>query len=183
MLREVCGRGWEHVVYFSSRTKQRKDKQQWVFKHPKRSVLLLTRALGYNSAKKVKEEIQQGDSYISSKKTSDVEIPQTRVFDTGKMGFKKGYILAQRFVKDDKSVSDVRSKLKQEQLNHLVDIYDVSPQNIMSNRGKLYWVDPSHGYHRIFDRFGGAYYFYLACKAKVFQVVTSFKHIISRKKS
>lgn len=164
MSREKIAEGWEHEVFLSK-------KPGWVLKRPKKSILRVNSALGYGTAK-IREEISEGQSIAYGSEI--MSVPETRVFDTKKIFRygKEGYIIVQRYVPEDGSISGLRDKLFSEGKKFLVDQYEVDSRNFGSNQGSVYWYDPSHGYHRILDRFPIiSYKVFIPLKARLVRLI------------
>lgn len=139
MEREFIGQGREHEVYASRIP-------GWVLKKP-RPTLLISNLAGYG-VDKVREELEETKQAVSSSKI--LRVPETRVFR-----FRRGYVIAQKFIKEDQSVGDIGKSLDQEGQKLMSDRYYLTPHNFMTNQGRIYFVDYSYGISsRVLQRLG-----------------------------
>ena len=149
MERTMVGRGWEHKVMLPNNETLR---QNWVFKRPQLLTVLILYMTG--GTDQLRREHQEAQTLIAH--ANIVALPESRIFDTTTLGHKKkGYIIAQRRVHEDHSIYDIKKTLKGTGQDLLADIFDVQPDNFMSQGGTIYWIDPSHAYHRLLNRILG----------------------------
>ncbi len=149
MERIMVGRGWEHKVVLLKNEKLRRN---WVLKKPHLLTILILRMTG--DMDQVRREHQDAQTLIAH--TNVVKLPESRIFDTMALGLKnRGYIIVQRRLQEDHSVAAIKKTLKNAGQDLLADIFDVQPENFISQGGTIYWIDPSHAYHRLLNRILG----------------------------
>ena len=141
----MVGRGWEHKVMLP---KNEILRQNWVLKKPHLLTVLILRITG--GVDQLQKEYQEAQILITQ--TNIVNLPESRIFDVLILGFKKsGYIIAQRRLQEDHGIAAIKKTLESAGQDLLADIFDVQPENFVSQGGIIYWVDPSHAYHRLLN--------------------------------
>lgn len=101
---------------------------------------------GRNQADVLREELAEARALVSG---TSVRIPRTIIL-SGKerniLGMHtKPYVMGQRYVEEDETVSNIQSHLAEQGLDTLVEEYRHEPRNFISNNGTVYWVDPTKG--------------------------------------
>lgn len=137
--RQIVGRGCEHTVYRS----QHKD---WVLKTPRWSVLLCGIILDKIPSQIIAGEFKKARELSQN---TGVIFPETRVFPFG-----KGYVVVQKYIQEDYSVSDPEECLLKTGNEDMINAYEIKPDNFIAHEGRLYWVDPTFGFTRIPDETG-----------------------------
>lgn len=173
--RQIVGKGCEHTVYKS----QHKD---WVLKTPRWSVLLCGIILDKMPSQIIAGEFKKAQQVS---KDTGVIFPETRVFPFG-----NGYIVAQKYIQEDHTVSDPEEYLLKTGNEDVINAYEIKPDNFIAHEGRLYWVDPTFGFTRIPHETGiisqrecnrlklGA----LRLKEKVFSPKTQLRSLVYNKK-
>ncbi len=141
MERERIGGGWEHEVYKSRR-------EGWVLKRPKLPVILVNNLMRFD-ARDVRDDLRQAQAVVGE--TSFVDIPTSRIFEFNGsfLGVNySSYIIVQRYVKEDGSVTDIENQLRTSGQEYLANRYTIMNENFVSNMGKLFLVDFTRTYKR-----------------------------------
>lgn len=134
--RKLIGSGTEHKVYESFN-------DGWVLKIPSDlNILSINIFLGFRY-RKLKEEIEFNERECAS---CGILTPETRIF-----AFGRGYVMAQRRVDEDFSLSrfEVGEEIKKGGNTFLIDTFKIRPENFLSNQGNIYLVDLTCGLTRI----------------------------------
>lgn len=138
MERELIGQGSEHYVL-------RKSNSRFVVKLPTEIGLMSLRLNG-RGIEALDNEREFWENMIAD---SPVRIPTTRVFKR-----QKDYVMGQRFVEEDSSVDNIEEYLKSLGLDLLAKRYYLNPDNFRSNRGVIYYLDPTKSMtYRLIERF------------------------------
>lgn len=134
MEREYVGRGGEHKVF------RMKKLRNYVIKTPTIFNLWFLKTFGL-SAEIIKKEYAEGEALTEN---TGIRVPFSivRLRENGRR-----YSITQQYIKEDHSIDDVRAYIQSRNLPHVLDRYDLSPQNFITNDGIVYWVDPSKGAH------------------------------------
>lgn len=132
MEKILIGQGWEHRVY------RLPQYPEWVFKVPTKQQRLFL-ALFLFDAKIIEQEYREAEHILDN---SRVKIPQSTFFYYRD---KHKYLIKQQFIQEDDSISDPRQFMIDNHLHHLIEHYDRSSLNFLSNQEFLYWVDPTLG--------------------------------------
>ena len=137
--REVIAQGMEHSVL-----RPLSRKPDIVLKVPRPFDYLTM--LGQNRAAVLRQERAEALALLEG---TDVKIPETFIYGNEKkiagVFTTNGYVIGQRYVEEDKSVSDIATHLADQGLHTLVDEYVHEPRNFVSHGGIVYWVDPTKG--------------------------------------
>jgi hypothetical protein len=130
MERQFVGQGWEHQVY---RSKSHPNK---VIKVPTPESLRFFKFFRLDP-KLVQKEYQEAVSLVAD---TTIKIPDTRF-----LYLRDRYYIVQDFIEEDFSLKNARELLKNQGLFELLEKYDRGGSNFISNRGTLYWIDPTVG--------------------------------------
>lgn len=133
------GGGLEHKVW------QRSDAPDIVFKTPKKiNAVLLNRYFG--GVQKVRDELEEAGK---TAETVGLKAPRTIIEPFG-----KNYMMAQEYIQDDHSVTDIDERLRNCGNEDFLTWYQQNPSNFASREGNIYWLDPTKGpIGRLLERF------------------------------
>lgn len=135
--RIVIGEGKEHTVL-------KKPDSNIVLKTPKPIHMFLM--FGRDRAETLRQELAEAQRLIEN---TEVKIPRTLIYSTHEFkiaGIRtSGYVIGQKFVKEDGSIEDIKAHLEKYNNSKLINIFNTEHQNFISNKGVLYWIDPTRG--------------------------------------
>lgn len=99
---------------------------------------LVSFPLGFTTADIIADEYQQAQLTINQTK---VKIPPTRI----RVFSKFFYRAVQTYIEEDGSIPNIRQHLAEQNVPILLDEFDITPENFISNLGTVYFVDPTKG--------------------------------------
>jgi hypothetical protein len=136
MEREFLGAGWEHRVYASRNP-------DWVLKKPSNFNIVSINLLLCNRYRKIEEEMAFN---IEECRLAGIRTPETRIFPFG-----RGYVMAQRRIDEDRSLTktEIEKKILDSRSAYVYDLFQINPENFTSHGGEVYLIDLTMGSTRI----------------------------------
>lgn len=139
MSKEYLGRGVEHITY-----KTKIGNRDYVLKKPRAYNAWTLRHM-FGGTDTLRHELKNS---IALAAKSDVVVPKTRIIP-----FKRGYVMGQEFIENDKSVPSIRRAIQETDNSALLLHYETRPQNFLSHDHTIYWIDPTRApFFRLTDK-------------------------------
>ncbi len=147
--RELIARGMEHRVW-----KSKKGNPDIVLKTPRLANHLSL--LGFDPASKMRQELAEAKVSLTN---TDIRIPRTLIYGVSKRIIANlriaSYVIGQKHIREDGSIHNHQGHLESQGLPSLVQECKHEPKNFISEKGTLYWVDPTRGMMgRVLERTG-----------------------------
>jgi hypothetical protein len=102
--------------------------------------------LGADQAEIIRQELVEAQGLVNG---TNLKIPRTHIMAGERLSVlgtnTRGYVVGQKYIEEDESVPDIGTFLANEGLTSLIDEYKYEPHNFISNKGVVYWVDPTKG--------------------------------------